>query len=186
LPARTYEGKRVLKAGTNLAVLGLVIQRPSYGYELNTRFKRVFGLPAWEWVVSSSAIYNALDDLQHRKLIEPFTPEVSTSRQPKTHYRATATGAREMRKFLETPLPADPSQADFLIRINLGLEFSRDGLISMLEDYAHTCLGTLHELGLSAEADALYERLAHKQRELIVQAQLSWIDYALSEIRAAS
>jgi DNA-binding PadR family transcriptional regulator len=175
----------VLKAGTNVAVLGLVIQRPSYGYELDTRFKRVFGLPAWDWVVSPSAIYNALNDLQRRELIEPFTPEASTTRQPKTHYRATPEGAREMRQFLETPLPADPSQADFLIRINLGLEFSRNGLISMLEEYANTCLRTLNELATSAEADSLYERLARKQRQLIVQAQLSWVDYALAEIRTA-
>lgn len=177
----------MLRAGTKTAVLGLVLQRPSYGYELVSRFDRVFGQPAWDWGVSPSAIYNALNDLEGERLIEPFASELeATTRQPKTHYRATPRGARAMREYLAAPLPADPSQPDFLIRVNSGLALSPAGLIAMLEEYARTCLSTLSELAQAPPAGTVFERLTRKQRSLVVQAQLSWIDYSLAELRASA
>lgn len=176
----------MLRAGTKAAVLGLVLQRPSYGYELASRFDRVFGQPAWDWGVSPSAIYKALNDLEAECLIEPFASEFdATTRQPKTHYRATPRGARAMREYLAAPLPVDPSQSDFLIRINSGLDLHPDGLIAMLEEYARTCLGTLADIAKAPPAGTAYERLVRKQRRLTVQAQLTWIDYALAEVRAS-
>lgn len=175
----------MLRAGAKAAVLGLVLQRPSYGYELVARFDRVFGQPAWDWGVSPSAIYKALNELEDERMIEPFDSAFdSTTRQPKTHYRATPKGARAMSEYLSAPLPADPSQPDFLIRINSGIELRPDGLVSMLEKYARTCLETLADIAKAPPADTIYERLTRQQRQLIVQAQLSWIDYALTELRA--
>ncbi|MBB4662733.1 DNA-binding PadR family transcriptional regulator [Conexibacter arvalis] len=76
-----------------MAVLGLVIERPSYGYELSRRLQTRFGdLLA----VSRSHVYGALDALQRGGLIEPLPapPAAEPVRQPKVHYRATAAGER--------------------------------------------------------------------------------------------
>jgi DNA-binding PadR family transcriptional regulator len=70
-------------------LLGLVIERSSYGLELYNRYQRLYAdlLP----VSSSSHIYTALDELQSRGFIETV-PGVGVGRQPKPHYRATPLG----------------------------------------------------------------------------------------------
>lgn len=83
-----------MRSTVNWAVLGLVIERPSYGFELWTRFERLAGdvLP----VASESHIYAALNALKGRGFIEeadwPGAVERDTSRQPKLRYRVTAEG----------------------------------------------------------------------------------------------
>jgi DNA-binding PadR family transcriptional regulator len=88
----TERGAAALRSPVSWALLGLVIQRPSYGYELVQRFERTFG-DALE-LSSPSQIYTALDALERRALIEKLTPGKASeaSRQPKPHYRATADG----------------------------------------------------------------------------------------------
>ena len=187
------EGARLLKAGRSLAVLGMVIQRPSYGYELDLRFRRIFGLPAWGWTIPMSSIYAGLDTLKAKGFIEEFEaedPEIrelrTTTRQPKIHYRATPAGVEAMEAFLATPLPPDPTGEDFLIRVSNGLELDRERLVEMLSEYAESCLSLLGELAAPPPATVtLYESLARRRRELSLQAELTWIDYALAEIRGA-
>lgn len=173
-----------MRASAKVAVLGLVLQRPSYGYELVTRFERVFGHQAWEWVVSPAAIYKGLNELEAELLIEAYDPgtDTATSRQPKTHYRATAEGARFMRGWLARPLPTDPSQPELLIRLFTGAVMHPAGLDVVLSEHASTCLGELEEIA-HAPGATVFQRLVREQRRLVVQAQLSWIDYALAELR---
>jgi DNA-binding PadR family transcriptional regulator len=180
----TDHGEKPVNASAKVAVLGLVLERPSYGYELAQRFERVFGGQAWEWVVSPAAIYKALNELEDEELIEEFdpAPDAATSRQPKKHYRATAKGARMMRAWLETPLPTDPSRAELLIRLNSGSALNPTGLAEVLSAHAATCLDELREIA-RAPSGSVFQRLVREQRRLTVQAQLSWIDYALAELR---
>lgn len=183
-PGGVRDGEKRVNASAKVAVLGLVLERPSYGYELAQRFERVFGGQAWEWVVSPAAIYKALNELQDEQLIEEFdpAPDAATSRQPKKHYRATAKGARAMRTWLEAPLPTDPSQAELLIRLNSGSVLSPAVLADVLGGHAETCLDELREIA-GAPSSSVFQRLVREQRRLTVQAQLSWIDYALAELR---
>jgi len=181
--------KRELKAGRSLAVLGMLIQRPSYGYELALRFQRTFDLPAWGWSVSTSSLYQGLDLLEDKGLIERFEEEDeddrqlrATIRQPRVHYRATPEGVEVMNEYLASPLPTDPTGEDFLIRVNNGLEMNRERLVEMLEEYARSCLSLLEELAAAPSTDTLYEALARRRRELSLQGELTWIDYALAEI----
>ena len=92
-----------MRTTVNLAVLGLVIERPSYGYELSRRLGERFGdLLA----VSRSQVYGALDALQRDGLIEPLPspPAAEALRQPKVHYRATAAGERAFAAWLADAL----------------------------------------------------------------------------------
>lgn len=172
-----------LRPSAKLAVLGLVLQRPSYGYELVARFERVFSEQPWEWRVTAPAIYGALRDLEADRLIEPIGFEGATSpqRQSRQNYRVTGDGARQMREWLATPMSGDPSREEFLIRLHFG-EASDDALRDLLRRHAEACLGELERIG-AAPATTRMQRLVKEERRLAVQARLSWIDAARAELR---
>src|SRR5580658_10158919 len=88
-------GGGVLRSQVACAVLGLVIEKPSHGYEIGQRFERRFG---GFLRVGRSSIYAALGSLMEAELIEKMATTSSTgvSRGAKAGaaYRATADGAR--------------------------------------------------------------------------------------------
>src|SRR3981081_4599722 len=81
----------------NWALLGLVIERPSYAYELAQRFERAYDGALS--LSSTSHVYTALGTLQNRSLIEEV-PGTRSGRQPKPRYRATPSGVEEYRDWL--------------------------------------------------------------------------------------
>jgi DNA-binding PadR family transcriptional regulator len=78
-----------MKSLVNWALLGLIIQRESYAYELARRFERTYGDALA--LSSTSHIYTALGVLETRALVEPV-PGTRAGRQPRPNYRATARG----------------------------------------------------------------------------------------------
>jgi DNA-binding PadR family transcriptional regulator len=173
-----------LRPSAKLAVLGLVLQRPSYGYELVSRFERVFGEQPWEWRVTPQAIYKALDELVQLDLIEPLGPRggSATRRQPKQEYRVTGGGARAMREWLSVAMPSNPSREELLIRLQFG-DASDQALREMLAQHAGACLEELERIA-GAPVETRMQRLVKEDRRLAVQARLSWIDFARAELRA--
>src|ERR1700684_77907 len=78
-----------MKSAVNWALLGLVIERPSYAYELAQRFDRTYeGALS---LSSTSHVYTALGALSDRGLIEELAGS-RVGRQPKPRYRAPAQG----------------------------------------------------------------------------------------------
>lgn len=174
-----------VKAGTTYAVLGLLLERPSYGYELLVRFRRAFDVVAWG--LTPQGLYASLDRLERDGLIEPADrrPRDASRRQPRTPYRVTTAGARELERFLAEPIGADPSRAELLVRVQCIAARDADALLRMLDGYEATCLDELGRLGGAVRAtagDALLERLALEERRLGVQARLRWIDFARREL----
>lgn len=178
-----------MKAGTKYAVLGLLHEQPSYGYEVLVRFRRAFD--AADWGISPQGLYASLDRLERDGLIEPVaTPAPAASRrQPKTPYRVTATGAAELHRFLATPMTAEPSRAELLVRLQCVAERDAEALLGMLDSHEQACLDELGRIGEDAPDharpadDPLVERLAREERRLGIQARLMWIDYARRELR---
>jgi DNA-binding PadR family transcriptional regulator len=108
--------ERTLHATVNWAVLGLVIEKPSYGYEIGRRFVSRFGglVPA-----SLSNIYTTLDRLVRLGLVEPSHAEAATQsgRQHKLHYRATSEGARAYRAWLARRLRTVDQRSELMLRL---------------------------------------------------------------------
>jgi DNA-binding PadR family transcriptional regulator len=179
-------GVAKLRPTAKLAVLGLVLQRPSWGYELVARFDRAFAEQPWPWQVTPQAIYGALNDLETATLIERVhtageRATVSSQRSSRQHYRGTAGGARAMREWLSQPMVSNPSREELLIRLHFG-DADDATLRNMLRLHAAECLEELERVGASAAATRL-QRLVKEDRRLAVQARLSWIDFALAELR---
>lgn len=174
-----------MRAGTKYAVLGLLREQPSYGYEVLVRFRRAFD--AADWGISPQGLYGSLDRLERDGLIEPVATHDrdASRRQPKTPYRVTPTGAEELRRFLATPMAAEPSRAELLVRLQCSRADDVGALMAMLDGHERACLDELRRIGDDA-AGTLVERLAREERRLGIQARLTWIDYARRQLREAA
>ncbi len=176
-----------LRPSAKLAVLGLVLQRTeSWGYDLVARFDRAFAeQQPWPWRVTPQAIYGALNDLEAAGLIERIEPDReprtrSAQRSARQLFRGTAAGARGMREWLASPMLSNPSREELLIRLHFGADDA--SLREMLRLHAVECLEELERIGATPAATRP-ERLVKEDRRLAVQARLSWIDFALAELR---
>ena len=188
----------------NWAVLGLVIERPSYGYELFQRLERRYG-GVLEPPISQ--IYAALNALERAELIEPLPDEERAlepdeglrppaRRQPKVHYRATASGARAFREWVAEQMRDDPRHVELLRRIagTAAAGVDRAGTMrSLVDAYERACVEEASMLPLPPARDAatpaaaageLVERLVLAARRGLLDAHFAWIAYARKEIDA--
>lgn len=165
------------------SVLGLIIERPSYGYELGQRLERRF-----DTLLSASMphIYGALDVLKQHKLIEPLRAKKAGGRQPKLHYRATAKGARAYREWLSAEMREDATRTE-LIRIWVSA-YAVDVTAAqrLLDTYAEQCLAESGQIPLPSgderSVDGRIELLLVEERRLALQAQLMWVDHAKKQL----
>jgi DNA-binding PadR family transcriptional regulator len=179
-----------MRSPVNWAVLGLMIERASYGYEILQRFERNFG--GLLKLSSPSQIYTALDSLVDRGMIEatsdPFP--VVGSRQPKLHYRATEEGIQRYQEHLVDQAEEDRRRSSLFARELAALQ--PDAALAVLDDYEQTCLVQAtkvqprrsSELTAPEASTTLADRLAAEEERLSMEAKLPWIEYARRELRA--
>ncbi len=198
------KGGTALRSPVSWALLALVIQRPSYGYELVQRFERTYGHVLE--LSSPSQIYTALDALERRELIEKLPPGEAPeiSRQPKPHYRPTPLGDDSYADWL-IEQAHDERRRSHLFALQLAV-LGPQGALAILERYEQTCLRDASEASsehahkdgsrgagaASADADTrvgeggqvgeLAARLLREEQRLSVQARLAWIGYARREL----
>jgi DNA-binding PadR family transcriptional regulator len=180
-----------MRSPVNWAVLGLTIERPSYGYEILQRFERNYG--DLLKLSSPSQIYSALDTLRERGMIEA-TSEPSpgvTSRQPKLHYRATDEGIQRYQQHLVDQAEDDRRRASLFARELAAL--APQAALAVLDAYEQMCLthATRARPGNQAPAapdgsTTLADRLAGEEERLAMEAKLPWIEYARRELCAVA
>jgi DNA-binding PadR family transcriptional regulator len=186
-------GSAVLRSQVACAVLGLVIEKPSHGYEIGQRFERRFG---GFLSVGRSSIYAALGSLMEAGLIEKLssrsTTGVSRGAKAGASYRATARGARAYRGWLAERVRSDPQRVEMLGRMTLAGVHSVEAALDFIGCYERECVREAQELARPIESAAadragisgLLERLLVEERRRIIDAQLAWITYARAELRA--
>lgn len=179
-----------MRSPINWALLGLLIQRPGYGYELVQRFERTYEDTIE--LSSRSQIYTALDSLARRGLIEHAQGGrmEEPARQPKLHYRTSEAGIRAYERWLVEQVSDDERRSRVIARHFAALE--TDHALRLLERCAEACLDAVGRLAAeedghrAAHPGALAERLGGEEERLRAGAILSWIEYARSELRAAA
>ena len=105
-----------MRSAINWGLLGLIVERPTYAYDLGQRFERRYGS-----VLSLSNIghvYTALGTLAARGLVEEIEG-TRKGRQPKPRYRATEAGALAYRSWL-VELAHEESRKRRLLVLALG------------------------------------------------------------------
>lgn len=132
------------------AVLGLLVQRRGYGYDLVQRFEEQVG-PAWQ--LNAGAIYVALDKLEQEGLVRPVPSEDGaplTRRRtvrgaPRVIYEPTPKGVERFEEWMA----ARSSMAPLREELHLKLALSRPGnltrLIELTVEQEQTCLARLDE-----------------------------------------
>jgi DNA-binding PadR family transcriptional regulator len=181
-----------MRSPVNWTVLGLVIERSSYGYELATRYERLYGdvMP----ISNESNIYTALNVLRQRGLIEvvpgSHTVEPDSRRQPKPHYRATQEGLAAYEAWVIAQMREHHRRSREFAR-QLGA-FAQQPQIALgiLARYEQACLDekgaaipTASEFP-SRVVPGLGESLASAYGRAVVAATLSWVQYARREFAA--
>jgi DNA-binding PadR family transcriptional regulator len=187
--ATAQSGVAGVRSPLSWALVGLVIQRPSYGYELAQRFERCYD-DALE-LSSNSQIYNALDTLSRKGLLEEYVPQgdpAHPGRQPKPHYRATDAGRAGHADWLVSLVCQERRRSRVLAR-QLALLPAPDALAvidlceqACLQDAARACPSG----GEDAGAVALAERLLAEDERVALAARLGWIEFTRGELLALS
>jgi DNA-binding PadR family transcriptional regulator len=178
-----------MQSPVNWALLGLVIERPSYAYELAQRFDRTYeGALS---LSSTSHVYTALSSLLERGLIEE-APGSGTERQPKPRYRVTSAGVEHYQRRLIDQL-AEERRRQRLFAIELAALMSEPELArGVIDGYEQGCL--LHageclpnsQLSSDDTRSQLAERLASEEQRLAMGAKLAWLQYLRREMRTVS
>lgn len=176
-----------MRSTTNWMVLGLVIERPSYGYELSKRAERQFGD---FFTIARSHVYAALDSLVRRAMIERMEIETGSHRQPKPHYRATAAGVRAYRGWLGRSMREDPRRVELMERLLSVHRADATVMLDVIAVYEQACLDEISTIALNPAERTVAPhdvalRLLMEERRLALQAQMQWIDYARRELRGA-
>jgi DNA-binding PadR family transcriptional regulator len=183
---RPGRGTGPMQSAVHWALLGLVIERPSYGYELANRFEHAYA--GMLQLSGFSYVYTALDTLQCRGMIEEL-PGTRTGRQPKPRYRATAEGINSYQERLITQMREDFRRSRLFARQLAVFAHEPEMALDVIERYGQACLEEAGETPVltTAGTDAvagLAERLVSEERRLAMGARLPWIDYARREFKA--
>lgn len=164
-------------------LLGLVIEQPSYGYELVQRFRRVYGeTPALN---SVSNVYKLLETLHAHELIEESAPgpdeKPARNRMPKPQYCATEQGVRSYAEWLLVQL-AEARQRQRLFARQLAM-LEPHSALELMDRFEEECLIEADELTpAQTEQEVVAGRLADRDEELALGARLSWIKFAREEL----
>jgi len=189
--AATHQSGRAMTSRVNWALLGLVISRSSYGFELAQRFERTYGEVLR--VSSGSHVYMALSQLEARGLVE-IVPGAEVRRQPKPHYRATPFGVSSYQDWLVEQVDAVSRGQELWVR-QLAV-FAHDphtalGVIERVErryqERAGRGAGPSGLVGSPGHGDAqgeVVDGLVDQHRRLAVGGMLSWLRHAHARFEA--
>jgi DNA-binding PadR family transcriptional regulator len=179
-----------MRSPVNWTVLGLVIERSSYGFELWKRYERLYGdvVP----IGSESNIYAALNALRDKGLIEQLEGRAvaGASRQPKPHYGVTAEGLRAYEAWVIAQA-REHSRRSLQFARQLGAFAQQPHTaLEILERYEQACLDdkgaripTTVEFP-SRVVPGLGDRLESAYGRSVLAATLGWVEYARREFAA--
>lgn len=175
-----------MQSPVNWALLGLVIERPSYAYDLAQRFERRYGS-----VLSLSNVghvYTALGALSSRGLVEEI-PGTREGRQPKPRYQATARGIEEYREWLVSQVREDRRRHQLFVLQLAALTREPGDTLDVVARYEQAWLEEGHKTPIARQDDdpdrvsALLGRLITEENRLAVGAKLAWVEYARRELK---
>jgi len=174
-----------MRSPINWGVLGLLIERPGYGYDLVQRFPRTYG-DTLE-LSSPSQVYGALTALEGRGLIEPLPSEIALPeelRQPKTRYRARAEAVPAYRDWLIAQVTQERQRLE-LLALLVGALPHRDALV-VVDRYEQHLLAERGSAPPALDgASARARRLAEHAKQLETGLALRWAAYARRELQAS-
>jgi DNA-binding PadR family transcriptional regulator len=167
------------------AVLGLVIERPGYGYDLARRLQERFGSSGF----APTGVYSALDQLGAEALVRSAGSRADSANEraaPRTVYEATSKGIDHFERWMLGGSSLSPVRDELYMKIAL----SKPHNLSRLSELAHAqerdCLARLEELRRPAGRSRSAPRAWPEVAVLLVrdaeikqlQARVEWLQKA--------
>jgi DNA-binding PadR family transcriptional regulator len=180
-----------MRSPVGWALLGLLIDRPDYGYNLFHRFQRAYG-DTLE-LSTPSQIYAGLNGLETNGLIERLPSEDASpdaqrqskaERQPKPRYGATQQGEKAYRERLIAQA-CDTQKHTRLFILQLAAS-DPDTALAVLDAYEqyHLKGSPAAPAQGSPAASDFAKRLIDVRERLALDGTLSWIQYVRGEFEA--
>lgn len=176
-----------MHSAINWAMLGLVIERPSYGYELYERFGRIYGDSLR--LFNDAHAYTALNALEERGLVKEL-PDPRSGRQLKPHYGVTPKGIAEYHTWLLDQVTEDRHRHHVFLLQLTALARDPGKALQIIAEYEKSCLddasrGAIDNniAGLESPGQ-LQRRLIAEEKRLAAGARLEWARFARREIEA--
>lgn len=178
-----------LQSSVHWALLGLIIERPSYGYDLAQRFERTY-----EGVIrlsSPSYIYQAIKALVDRGFIEEL-PGKGGGRQPKPQYQATPAGVESYQGQLISEVSEDRRRSQLFARKLSVFAHNPEVGLGVVRRYRQECVKGVVGSSLPSTSASrgvgpsgrLAAKLEAEEGRLAIEAKLAWCDYATSVLQA--
>jgi DNA-binding PadR family transcriptional regulator len=127
------------------AVLGLVIERPGYGYDLARRLQERFGSSGF----APTGVYSALDQLGAEALIRSAGSRDDGANEraaPRTVYEATPKGIDHFEQWMLGGSSLAPVRDELYMKIALSKPHNLSRLIELAQAQERDCLARLEDL----------------------------------------
>lgn len=172
------------------AVLGLVIERPGYGYELVQRLgQRIEG-----WRPSETAVYPALRSLRTDGMIRArdAVQAGGSAHRGVVWYEATDAGREEFRAWVRAPTDVPPQRDPFWLKVAFASAEDLPWLVELARELEVACLERMAALGDDAGAvddlrreDVEWQEIGQAWLRRTEAAQLAVRIEAVQQIRTA-
>lgn len=174
------------RSSVNHVVLCLLREKPSYAYEVATRFIARYG----DFFRSRHQnIYTAFDRLEAQGLIEPVPVDRLESRprgsdrQPKVVYRITSKADDLLAAWLFSPLPTRDARREVLIRMRSMDPNDYNGTLRLLERLEETLpLESATPPSKLRPPRGIVEELLREKEAIGIEEQRRWIAAAREKV----
>lgn len=173
------------------AVLGLLIERRGYGYDLANRLQERLG-PGFR--AAFGAVYVSLDQLAKEQLVAE-SRRVQAGRQVKVYYEATAAGEQRFGRWMRESTGREPVRGELYLKLAVARDEDLPTLRDELQRLERETVEELEQcgqaLGGEEESEELrWEEAARRLADIAVferrQADLRWLRVALRALEWAA
>jgi DNA-binding PadR family transcriptional regulator len=133
------------------AILGLVIERPGYGYQLAQRLEERFGSSSF----APSGVYSALDQLSRDEFVRAageMGPGPARRSAPRMIYEATERGIEHFEAWILGSSPTPPLRDELHMKIALCRPGNLPRLIDLVYGQELACMGRLRDLAKRSDS----------------------------------
>lgn len=167
------------------ALLGLLLDRPAYPYQLAAQLQQRLG-PSWK--VNSGQLYHAIERLEKAGLIER-APVSSPDHEGRNVFQITDAGIDEFERFFsDCTDDARLARRPLLVKITFGGPERLPDALRKLDAYERKVTATLRQItcrldellaeGPTLRADAVLLRLSLSADVFSLEAELKWARHA--------
>lgn len=161
------------------ALLGILNEKPNYGYELKKIYDQLFGEGK---TILAGQIYSTLSRLKRDKKIKEIVCEQNSSGPERIKYAITHQGELALRKWLETP--EEPSlQLQATLYMKTVLAIMEDGdAAPYLDNQRRAHIKRMRDLTTKRRESPLATKLLIDNAIFHIEADLRWIDLTSSRL----